>query len=466
MFKQQRHKIIQHFSRLLVMWILLALANFIGAGDIQLPSRIHSDATMLQAVNQRHSVRSYQTTSVEFSLLSWILQAADQVTFSDRKWGNLLAEIDQSVYQYDSKSNMLKTAAQPVPELRMYSAPVSLYLVSSSGEEKDEVWIWRGMAGQAIYLGASALNLGTVTVRGIGFPVGYAGKPATYEPRDAKNGVIPSLDSMKNVTLESLIFNQKPAGNDRLSEADLLQLFWSVYGYATLQESTGRVHRTVPSAHGRYPMQVFSVQERGLYRYIPDNHTVQKKQEIDVRNRIIPAVNIADVDQIEVMLIFFWDRNQMQSRQMALYEAGAMLYNLELAGEALGFPVQAGLITNSAQIKQALGIEDKAQLEPLLCCAVAGPLSEKTGSYRDGAYYGEAKDWPAIKVKVTIKNGRLSAIDILEDLGTPEFSEKVMGELPGLMIKANGTNVDGISGATLSSEHLKKAVSEALAQAR
>jgi len=348
----------------------------------------------------------------------------------------------------------------------MYSAPVSLYLVSSSGEEKDEVWIWRGMAGQAIYLGASALNLGTVTVRGIGFPVGYAGKPATYEPRDAKNGVIPSLDSMKNVTLESLIFNQKPAGNDRLSEADLLQLFWSVYGYATLQESTGRVHRTVPSAHGRYPMQVFSVQERGLYRYIPDNHTVQKKQEIDVRNRIIPAVNIADVDQIEVMLIFFWDRNQMQSRQMALYEAGAMLYNLELAGEALGFPVQAGLITNSAQIKQALGIEDKAQLEPLLCCAVAGPLSEKTGSYRDGAYYGEAKDWPAIKVKVTIKNGRLSAIDILEDLGTPEFSEKVMGELPGLMIKANGTNVDGISGATLSSEHLKKAVSEALAQAR
>lgn len=469
MFKKWMDKIMLHFGRLLIGCIVFTAAGILDAGDIVLPARILSDATLLQAVNQRRSVRSYQTKPVEYEALSWILEAADKAEFMGREWGKLIVMIDEAVYLYDRNSHQLKADNQAVPGLRMYPAPVSLYLVPVSGEENDELWVWRGMAGQAVYLGAAILNLATVTVRGVGFPIGYAASSATWKPREIEDDHMPAPGSVMDASLESVIFdeNRTDRTNEKLTESEILDLLWAVYGYSMLEENNGRIHRTVPSAHGKYPMKVYLAEADGVYQYVPDTHAVQKIKKGDVRSSIVSASDIAGGDKTAVLLIFLCDRNRQASRQMALYEAGAMAYNLQLAGRALGRPVNSGMITSAGSIKKALGVGVTEQLEPLLICSVSVSGPAKTfGQYKDGSYIGEVKSWPALKVKVIVENGRLSDIQILEDLSTPEFSEQVINVLPGQMILKNGIDVEAVSGATLSSENLKKAVTEALARAQ
>lgn len=90
---------------------------------------------------------------------------------------------------------------------------------------------------------------------------------------------------------------------------------------------------------------------------------------------------------------------------------------------------------------------------------------EKKSGWKDGKYTGECTVWPAMKVEVVVKRGRLKSVNVLEDEGTPEFSKKVVDTLPDQMVKQNRIDVDGITAATLSSNNLKAAVRAALEQA-
>ena len=90
---------------------------------------------------------------------------------------------------------------------------------------------------------------------------------------------------------------------------------------------------------------------------------------------------------------------------------------------------------------------------------------EKQALLKDGQYIGESVDWPAMKVEVTIQDGRIGRIQVLGDTGTPEFSSRVVETLPEKMVAEGRVDVDGISGATLSSNSLKIAVKAALQKA-
>ena len=70
------------------------------------------------------------------------------------------------------------------------------------------------------------------------------------------------------------------------------------------------------------------------------------------------------------------------------------------------------------------------------------------------------------KVEVTIRQGRIQKIHFLDDRGTPAFTERMRAVLPQRMVQAGHADVDGVSGATLSSDNLKKAVNNALNKAR
>ena len=85
---------------------------------------------------------------------------------------------------------------------------------------------------------------------------------------------------------------------------------------------------------------------------------------------------------------------------------------------------------------------------------------------KDGTYIGEYTKWPEMKVEVTLTNGRISVVKVLEDKGTLTISNRVTEELPKKMIAQGSVDVDGISGATLSSNSLKEAVRKALEQAK
>ena len=85
---------------------------------------------------------------------------------------------------------------------------------------------------------------------------------------------------------------------------------------------------------------------------------------------------------------------------------------------------------------------------------------------RDGIYVGVSEGWMGMKTEVTIQKGQISGIKILEINGTPEFYTKVVDLLPDRILSKGSLEVDGVSGATLSSNSMKEAIGHALEKAR
>ena len=84
---------------------------------------------------------------------------------------------------------------------------------------------------------------------------------------------------------------------------------------------------------------------------------------------------------------------------------------------------------------------------------------------KDGEYEGNSQGYGGdFKVKIKIKNGELSAINVVTNNETPEYYEKASVIIAQILEKGN-TDVDSISGATISSEAIKNAVKDGLHKA-
>ena len=79
---------------------------------------------------------------------------------------------------------------------------------------------------------------------------------------------------------------------------------------------------------------------------------------------------------------------------------------------------------------------------------------------RDGVYEGEADaGLVAVQVKVAVRDGAIDSIELLKhENGMGQKAEAILDE----MKRADTWDVDAVSGATLSSETIKSAVSLAL----
>ena len=88
------------------------------------------------------------------------------------------------------------------------------------------------------------------------------------------------------------------------------------------------------------------------------------------------------------------------------------------------------------------------------------------GTWKDGTYTGSGKGFGGtISVKVTVKDGKISAIDVTSASGeTASYFSKAKGIIPK-MISGQTTNVDAASGATYSSNGIITAVRNALSKA-
>ena len=90
----------------------------------------------------------------------------------------------------------------------------------------------------------------------------------------------------------------------------------------------------------------------------------------------------------------------------------------------------------------------------------------ESGTWKDGTYTGSGKGFGGtISVKVTVKDGKISAIDVTSASGeTASYFSKAKGIIPK-MISGQTTNVDAASGATYSSNGIITAVRHALSKA-
>ncbi|AKN31106.1 FMN-binding protein [Clostridium carboxidivorans P7] len=87
--------------------------------------------------------------------------------------------------------------------------------------------------------------------------------------------------------------------------------------------------------------------------------------------------------------------------------------------------------------------------------------------YKDGTYTGVGNGFrPDLKVSVTVKNGKISDIQILSHNESRGYYEEPFNVVPKEIIETQSTKVDAVSGATRSSNGIMQAVENALSGAK
>ena len=88
------------------------------------------------------------------------------------------------------------------------------------------------------------------------------------------------------------------------------------------------------------------------------------------------------------------------------------------------------------------------------------------GKYTDGTYTGTGRGHrQGLQVSVTIKNNKITDVEIVSDNETPRYSSEPFNTIPQEIMQAQSANVDAVSGATESSDGIMMAVQDALSQA-
>lgn len=102
---------------------------------------------------------------------------------------------------------------------------------------------------------------------------------------------------------------------------------------------------------------------------------------------------------------------------------------------------------------------------PLCFCGVASAENEKT-AFTPGTYEGHALSTGGdLAVSVTVSEDAIEAIEVLVCNDTDGIKDVPLERIPARIIENQSLNVDGVSGATLTSLFLKNAITDAVKQA-
>ena len=81
----------------------------------------------------------------------------------------------------------------------------------------------------------------------------------------------------------------------------------------------------------------------------------------------------------------------------------------------------------------------------------------------DGEYEGVGTGMGGeLKVKVTVADGKIASVEILEHNESPTISDPAIEQIPSAIVEANSTHVDAVTNATVTSDAIMQAVENAL----
>jgi nitroreductase len=272
-----------------------------------LPPPINTKMILEESIMRRMSIREFTDEPVTEEELSNILWAAHGFRDDGQRTipgiNNVYSSIiyvlkDDAAYTYDPLNHSLvhyKDGDWRNIVGWQYEAPIQLGLCWNT----DIADINLGAIEIAqmcvnIYFMANALDLGTVAcgqyppaIKPLGIPDNHDGilvmpignplHPYDFKYRPFWLSTLPkvqfsemNLSETLNKRYEATLFSGK------LSKQQESQLLWAAYGYSFYLDrsdnSIGRLdrHRTIPSAHGYYPNDIYFVKESGIYRYYPN----------------------------------------------------------------------------------------------------------------------------------------------------------------------------------------------------
>lgn len=213
-------------------------------------------------------------------------------------------------------------------------------------------------------------------IRGIAAGVGLFAAWSVVAAEPAASVALPAPATRGTVSVEAALHQRRSLRDPSpapLSLAEVGQLCWAAQG---VTDEKG--HRTAPSAHAAYPLQLYvlagAVRDlpAGTYRYLPAGHALEPITTGDRRAELVPRALgqgwIARAPAVFVVAAVTARVRGMGDRgpRWTEIEAGLAAQGLFLEAEALGL---GGTFVGSFQdreVRQALGLPEGEEVLGLL----------------------------------------------------------------------------------------------------
>jgi nitroreductase len=397
--------------------------------DYALPPPQTVDMVLEEAIFRRMSIREFTEQPVTDEELSTILWGAcgyrgdGKITISGINGINAAVVYvlkEDAVYKYNAENHSLDFYKEG--DYRdvvgwQWKAPIQLGLCWNTDKADANYGSAElGAVGQNIYFMANALNMGTVitaqtpppAIEPIGLPpneqgmaimpLGHPEHPYTFVNLPMWISFLPRIrpsDMALSMALE--IKNETTTWEERdLTREEISQLLWASYGYSYYldQSQQGenpiKRHRTVPSAHGYYPLQMFAVTQTGIYRYIQGMYKFDmwglpvitflvKVSDGDRREEIAQASQpyvanapLSIISVVDIAKTISWDDLSSENlRWIWYYEAGASAHNVLLEATARDLIGAIVPIKDKNLVCSIIGL-DENNYDPLFIVPVGG----------------------------------------------------------------------------------------------
>jgi nitroreductase len=257
---------------------------------------------------------------------------------------------------------------------------------------------------QNIAFTVNALNLGTVVTGGlppaidrmgipedqtglIVMPLGHLLHSYYFKYSPLWISPLPKVkETQMNLTTALQQRTQTTSFQGTITRQELSQLIWSSYGFSYYLDKSNQDlnqvvrHRTTPSAHAYYPLEIYAVTASGVYKYQPNLLTMfgnysadfiglpiitylQKIRNGDNRASLAAASSLPSLSlaPLSIITVLNWNKTKNTGEQYLPFwylEAGAAAQNIMLEATAWGFKSNIVIPTDNTTLSSLLKLTE------------------------------------------------------------------------------------------------------------
>ena len=371
-----------------------------------------------QTIYQRMSIRAFTNETLTDEELSTILWNAAGIRADGNRtiegvngtFASIIYVLEKdAAYTYDPLNHTLNlykpgdwrsTVGYQYP-----TAPLVLGLCyNTTKADADQGGIEVGEICQNLAFTLDALDLGGVVTGGlppaidkmgippdqaglIVMPVGHPLQPYNFKDRPLRITLLPPItESSMNLTTALTERKQTTSFSGTINRQQLSDLVWSSYGFSPYldrsHQDLNKVqrHRTVPSAHGYYPLVIYAVTKTGIERYMPNLLTTLGNFSVDFiglpvitylrpirfgdhRTQLADASSLPSLATAPLTLIMVLNKARTGDTgdpylKFWCLEAGAAAHTVMLEATALGLHGNLVTPTDATAIRSLLNLDD------------------------------------------------------------------------------------------------------------